>query len=179
MSSKTKRQISFLKLGFEVGVLANLVGLRRWAFSAEDVTARTRNDECEPVLGDAEVVKVATSAWDYTVKGRNFTGGKVAVILSRNEIDDLCRLFPGHALPLTLRLRLEHGARVARGETFAISTRDMERANSIPDWSRKNYRTATERAIDTGLIKRVGIQRGRSAAQYTLPKSLGRKPAPM
>ena len=61
------------------------------------------------------------------------------MLLSRHEIEEVCRLFPGHPLALALRLRLEHAARIARGETFAISTRDMERANSIPDWSRKNY----------------------------------------
>ena len=147
-------------------------------FAALLDVARTRNDECEPALDDAEVVKVATSAWNYTVKGTNFTGGKGAVILSRHEIEEVCRLFPGHPLALALRLRLEHAARVARGETFAISTRDMERANSIPDWSRNNYRTAIWRAIEAGLIKRVGIQRGRSAAQYTLPKVSGPETGP-
>ena len=40
------------------------------------------------MLDDAEVIKVASSAWGYTVKGLNFTGAKGAVILFREEIED-------------------------------------------------------------------------------------------
>jgi Bifunctional DNA primase/polymerase, N-terminal len=36
--------------------------------------ARTRNDDCLPLLDDGEVVKVAESAWGYTVTGQNWFG---------------------------------------------------------------------------------------------------------
>jgi hypothetical protein len=34
--------------------------------------AQTRNDECDPVLDDDEVQKIAASAWGYTLRGANF-----------------------------------------------------------------------------------------------------------
>lgn len=132
--------------------------------------ARTRNSECEPELGDAEVVRVARSAWSYTERGLNFSGGKGAVILSREEIETLGRLRRGDALALVLRLRLEHSARVMRGETFALSTTALEMANTINGWSRQNYRTAIKEAISSEWLRVVRSAPGQPS-QYTLPAS--------
>ena len=143
-------------------------------FDAVLDVARTRNDECDPVLDDAEVVKVATSAWGYTEKGSNFTGGKGAVILFREEIEDLCKRYPGDPFFFSLRLRLEHSARVERGETFALSTPGMEQAGTFDGWSRQNLRTAIKNAIRDGFLKKVSGGRG-APCQYTLarPRRVG------
>jgi hypothetical protein len=132
--------------------------------------AKTRNDECEPALDDAEVMKVASSAWRYTVKGLNFTGGKGAVILSREEIEELCKRNPGDHFLFSLRLRLEHTARVERGETFALSTPAMEQAGTFDGWSRQNLRTAIKNALRDGFLKKVSGGRG-APCQYTLVRT--------
>jgi hypothetical protein len=121
-----------------------------------------------PELEATEVVRVARSAWSYTERGRNFSESTGAVILNRAEIDNLCRLRPGDPLALILRLRLEHSARVRRGESFALSTTAMEKANAIESWTRQNYRTAIKRAISHGLLLLVQSAPGQPS-QYTFP----------
>jgi hypothetical protein len=140
------------------------------AFEALLDVGRTRNNECEPALDDAEVLKVVSSAWNYTVKGLNFTGGNGAVILSREEIEDLCKRNPGDPFFFSLRLRLEHTPRVERGETFALSTPAMEQAGTFDGWSRQNLRTAIKNAIRCGFLKKISGRRG-ALCQYTLPRN--------
>jgi hypothetical protein len=137
------------------------------SFDALLDVAQTRNEECDPVLRDAEVVSIARSAWSYEERGCNFAGGRGSVILSRDEIGIVGRKRPGDPLALVLRLRLEHGAQVQRGEAFALCTTAMETANTIDGWTRQNYRTAIKRAIIIGWLRIVQACPGQ-ATQYTL-----------
>jgi hypothetical protein len=78
-------------------------------YSFDDLldVAQTRNDECEPVLDNAEVRKIAVSAWGYTVRGSNWVGTAGRVTLTEDEIHDLARHFPGN--PIAALLNAGHG----------------------------------------------------------------------
>ena len=128
---------------------------------------RTRNDEAEPPLSDAEVMRVCKSAWGYTQSGQNFSSAGGNVVLGRERIERLCAIDPGNPIGFALRLEIEHAARVQRGDTFAISTRAMADAGTFGGWSRQTLRTAKDNAIRLGLIECV--ERGRGYARYTLP----------
>lgn len=138
--------------------------------------ARTRNDETDPPLSDAEVVKVAKSAWSYQEEGRNFSHSGGHVNLSRSRIEELCA-DAGNPVSLMLRLELEHGARVSRGETFAVDRRAMAAAGTLPGWSEKQIRSAKEKAVTLGWLVPVRVKRG-VAGDYTLPEGSGPKLGP-
>lgn len=137
----------------------------------------TRNDELDPPLEDLEVQKVVRSAWKYQTEGRNFVGGSSNVVLSREDIEVLCTADPGSPIGLHLRLKLEHGARVERGETFALSRRAMAKAGTFKGWSEKQIRRAIANAESVGLISRVNDANA-VATQYTLGKLTGPKSGP-
>ena len=130
--------------------------------------ARTRNDEAEPPLSDAEVTRVCKSAWAMTTSGRNFASAGGHVVLDRSRVERLCDATPGNPVSLMLRLEIEHAARVKRGETFALATRAMVEAGTLKGWSRQNLRTAIAQALDLNFLECVERQRG--FARYTLPK---------
>ena len=117
--------------------------------------AETRNDECVPPLPAKEVDHAAQSAWRYQLAGRNFVSCGGGVVLMRRDIDAICKLRPGDPLALVLRLHLEHAARCARGEDFALATAAMENADVITGWSRQNYRTAVGGALKYGCLKLI------------------------
>jgi hypothetical protein len=138
--------------------------------------AQSRNEECEPHLDDAEVRKIAVSAWGYTTRGLNWVGSTGRVILTENEIDDLARLFPGNEIAALLKLRIEHSARLARGEPFAFATLAMARDKVLPDWTRHDYRAAAQRLESAGLLRRVAQGRHGVPVQYVLVPIPTRKP---
>jgi hypothetical protein len=138
--------------------------------------AQTRNDECDPQLDDAEVRKVAVSAWGYTARGLNWVGSTGRVILTEAEVDDLARLFPGNEIAALLKLRIAHSARLARGEPFAFATLAMVRDRVLPDWTRHDYRAAAQRLERAGLLRRVAQGRHGVPVQYVLVPIPTRKP---
>lgn len=138
--------------------------------------AHARNAEFETPLDEAEVVKTAKSAWKYQQEGRNFSGAGGHVVLNRQQIDRFCE-DPGNPIALALRLRLEHGARVRRGETFCIARRGMAKAGTLPGWSEKQIRTAKERSVERGWIIEVQTPSG-APAQYTFPERAGPNTGP-
>lgn len=78
----------------------------------------------------------------------------------------------GNAVLLLAQLRIDHTARVARGNTFALSAGAMTDANYIPGWTRECYQHAKALLLQTGLPECVSEFRntggGRQAAQFTL-----------
>lgn len=130
--------------------------------------AQTRNDECEPPLRDADVVKIVTSAWGYEQRASNWVGEPARVVYTKVEVAELARRFPGNPLALHMKLRAEHGARVQAGETFRLQRRAMVKAATLEGWSDKHLRSAIRAARDAGLVSEVMAKRGH-ASQYTLP----------
>ena len=88
--------------------------------------ARTANADCVPPLADAEIVKLARSAWDYTERGENLVG-RQHVQVSFEVIDQLLGVDPDAYVLLSLLLR--HHA--DRGHFFVANAM----AESMPpDW---------------------------------------------
>lgn len=138
--------------------------------------ARTRNDECEPILDDAEVVKVASSAWRYQITGRNFYSSHgFAPAMPLTEVMALAELHPGDTAALLCFLRIKHSARMKRGETFHLATDAMEKANVLPGWSRKHYRMAIDRLLDGRFLEVVRQGRPGVAAEYVLSDPLPKR----
>ncbi len=70
-------------------------------------------------------------------------------------------------MALYVTLQAAHGARVTRGETFAVAARAME--HQVLPWNERRIRLATKTLVSFGLLERVydgGIGKG-DAAQYT------------
>lgn len=78
--------------------------------------ARKRNEDIMPPLSDAEVHKIASSAWKYESEGRNFIGGGASAILRHQVIDRLAASDP-HAFALYVLLQRHHWDR----DDFAIA----------------------------------------------------------
>lgn len=138
--------------------------------------AHTRNEEADPPLADGEVVSVARSAWRYTLDGKNFVGTSGSVVFTAEEVEELARRFPGDASVMLMKLMLAHGHRIERGEAFALSTPSMEKAGTLPGWTRPNLRTAIINLERVGLLEAVRRGRG-SPVQYVAIPLLTKRPA--
>ena len=91
------------------------------------------------------------------------------------EINTLSALNPTiapDAFMLVMKLRIEHAARCARGETFNINPRSMVRNESTTGWSPQRYEKARDLLLAAGLIDKVSPYRmtaaGRVGAQFKL-----------
>lgn len=108
--------------------------------------ARNRNEELMPPLPDAEVCKIASSAWKYESEGRNFIGGGSSAILRHTVIDRLAAGDP-HAFSLYAVLQRHHWER----DEFAI-------ANSMAEtlgWHVDRLRAARAALLSAGVIRCV------------------------
>jgi hypothetical protein len=143
--------------------------------------ARTWNEELrdhsfEP-LEDAILIRRARVVWQHYQLGRfvPMVGQGGVAKMTRNEMDALLALNPktaGDAVLLLLRLKMDHSARCARGETFALNSPAMEREQVIKGWSRERYEAARDLLLEAGSIECVQpFQRIKGqchAAQYSL-----------
>ncbi len=117
--------------------------------------AITRNDECAPPMTEAEVREVARSAWNYEVQGKNWVGSSGRVVLSKELVHERARLYPGNPFVLEMKLRIEHSARVQRGEAFRLCRRSMAACQTLPGWTESNYRSAIDSLRANGLLRVV------------------------
>lgn len=123
-------------------------------------------------LSEAEVIKTAASAWTYELGGNNWVGKEARTILTGSFLDEFAQRIPasrqGDALLLLIKLKLAHAARQNRGEPFCLVHMAMAKAQTIPQWSGKRYRTATEALLEGGYLECVSKGRGRRPNQYCL-----------
>jgi hypothetical protein len=126
--------------------------------------ARARNAEFEPPLEDAEVMRVAKSAWDYTVRGENWFGRGQEVRVPGDVVASLAADHPD-AISLLLILQIRHGGATA---DFALANK---MAKSM-GWTLLRFRSARDRLIDEGLLRRIhrGGQGPHDPPVYALPK---------
>lgn len=148
--------------------------------------ARTLNIELpnwghEP-LDEAIVMDRAKKVWADLEAGKleKWTGKVGIAKVRKSEILALSRLDPkgaSDALALLTTLRIEHGARSRRDETFCITPHAMARDDVIPGWSRQRYMRARDLLIAAKLLEKVSsfqnTRDGRRGAQYRLPSSKG------
>jgi Bifunctional DNA primase/polymerase, N-terminal len=91
--------------------------------------ARTRNEDCLPLLDDGEVVKIAKSAWGYTIAGQNRFGQTGARIRAA-EVTSMAPSNP-YAFALLEYLRVHNGP----DRTFIV-------ANALAEtlgWTRERF----------------------------------------
>lgn len=104
---------------------------------------RTRNLDCEQPLSDIEVIKTASSAWGYQIRGENLKGRGGAVVISNSVIDVLD---DPDAFYLYGKLRRHHW-----GRDFALSKAMAEAMGwTLPRWKR-----ARKKLEDVGEIERI------------------------
>jgi hypothetical protein len=102
---------------------------------------RTRNLDCEMPLEDIEVVKVASSAWGYQLRGENLKGRGGAVVVS-NELLDTLNDHPDSCL-LYLKLRRHHW-----GKDFVLAN---GMATSM-GWGLRKWQRARDLLVRLGII---------------------------
>ena len=146
--------------------------------------ARTKNsaftDRGHEPLDDAIVIERAKKVWADFEAGKleQWMGGAGVAKLRRSDIEELTRLNSkgaGDAFMLLAKLKIEHGARCRRNETFCITPQSMVRDGVIPAWSRHRYMRARDLLIKAKLVEKISsfscTRDGRRAAQYRLPQS--------
>lgn len=119
-----------------------------------DIRDRTFEADPDDAFPDAEVRNVARSVWRIEAKGNNLVGTKGMLQMAHADFTVLVR--NTDALALGMQLRFEHGARAARGETFALSPKGMAKAEVVPGWtSPRRYRQARDFLVDVGFIEKA------------------------
>lgn len=103
-----------------------------------------RNEELMPPLADAEVRKIASSAWKYESEGRNFIGGGSSAILRHQVIDRLAAGDP-HAFALYAVLQRHHWDR----DDFAVANGMAESLG----WHVDRLRAARASLLKANLIR--------------------------
>jgi hypothetical protein len=141
--------------------------------------ARTWNDDLPDPLADSTVVQRARKAWKDYEDGRleAWVGGPG---VAKSRMSDVRALGGnGDALMLLVVLKIMHGARCARGETFNITPVSMLRDQVIPGWSQHRYERARDVLLAAGFIVKVAdfklTANGRVGAQYTLLRSMSKR----
>lgn len=115
-----------------------------------------------PALPDAEVVRVARSAWGYTEAGTNRYGRGRVVQFGHDEVDNLLMADPDAFMLLTLLKRHHWNCR----RPFVIANAMAER---MPGgrWPRKRFAAARQRLEAQGEIEMIrAASRAAGPAQY-------------
>ena len=86
------------------------------SFEALLDVARTRNEEFEPPMEDDEIMKAATSAWNYTERGENWLG-RHGAFFDTAEVESRPVTLDSDAVKLLLYLRAKNG----KTATFMIA----------------------------------------------------------
>ena len=130
--------------------------------------AHTFNLDCIPPKSDAEVRRIARSAWGYTVRGENWFGTGRIVRLDHADIDGLMMEDPDAFLLLTT-LRRHHW-----GREFVVANK-MARRMPAGGWTRKRF-AAARKALETrGYIVQIKRPSRHAPALYRWASKTGRK----
>lgn len=123
--------------------------------------ARTWNEQ-QPAAGiekldEKDVMQIAQSVWNDCEAGKieRWHRRPATVRSDKAEFDTLMAYGKdgAFAYALLMKLRAEHGGRMARGETFAISDRAMAEAQTIPHWTRYDYVKARDVLLAAGKLE--------------------------
>jgi hypothetical protein len=112
--------------------------------------------ECEDpeTVTDSEIWSVAKWAWDKRLKNELWGGEKSVAKIYDHEVDLLLSR-PNGTDGLALLYKLHHFHAVHPGKRFALCTRSMAEANTIPGWSEWKFRKAKDALLQAGLISQV------------------------
>jgi hypothetical protein len=126
--------------------------------------ARTRNDDFAEPLPDSEVVKMASSWWNKTCRGENWSGIGKMVVSTHAEIDSLL-LKNQDAYALLQVLRRYHWGR------------DFHVANALNEkmgWTLRRLQAARQYLVKDGRIIQRKAHTQRSPALFGWPLRLSR-----
>ena len=110
--------------------------------------ASTANASFMPPLSDAEVVKIARSAWGYEDRGENWFGAGQRVVTTHAEVDGLMQTQPDAFLLLMLARRHHWG------REFVLANAMAKRMPG-DGWSRKRLAAARRYLEEHGEIEMV------------------------
>jgi hypothetical protein len=111
---------------------------------------RTRNMDCMPPLAEAEVVRIAVSAWSYQQEGKNLVGRGHAIVTAHTVIDELMHESPD-AFLLLMVLKRHHWGR----DFVAANRKGALRTENKTCTSGEFGRTPTGASATTGLENRI------------------------
>lgn len=132
-------------------------------------------------LSEGEVMQIAAAVWKDLKAGKleRWHGRRSTV---RTDLDEMHEL-AGYgkdgtaAFMLLMKLRGEHGGRMARNETFALNQVAMAKAGTIPNWTRYDYEKARTVLLSAGKLEIVKAhsneKSGRQPTRYRLTRSQG------
>jgi hypothetical protein len=159
-----------------------LCGQASWCDTLAELLdlARTWNEQ-QPAAGiekldEKEMMQIAQSVWTdcETGKVERWHRRPARVRSSLTEFNELMAVSKDGALAyaLLMKLRGEHGGRMARGETFALNQIAMAEAGTIPHWTRYDYEKARDVLLAAGKLKIASAGKnsanGRISTQYRL-----------
>ncbi len=110
---------------------------------------------CSPPLPEGEVSGIVRSVWRYKASGELWADGIARAAISATEFETLAD--EPDALVLLVLLRLAHGARGVRGETFSVVPDPMAEADIVRGWGPKRYRRGREVLRERGFIIRTHV----------------------
>jgi hypothetical protein len=119
-----------------------------WETDLIPARAMVWNEQMTEPLPEAEAMKVAASAIQCHVDGKNWIGGSGVLRLPKTDFE----VFAGNsdAFYLSAVLKFSHGN---RQEPFAISPPAMQRGRVIPEWEKTRYQSARNQLEKLKLIK--------------------------
>jgi hypothetical protein len=122
---------------------------------------RTRNMDGLPPLSDAEVLRIAASAWNYEKEGKNLVGRGRAIVAAHTLIDGLMQKDPD-AFLLLMMLKRHHW-----GRDFVVAN---AMAPSMPGggWTLRRLQDARKTLVEEGYVELVRPGGFRSPATYRL-----------
>ena len=122
----------------EVDCLADLV-----------IEAHAINAQFSPPLPALEAEKVARSVWRYRESGKLYA--EAGLVAPYHELEAL----NANGFYLWNWIKRWHGARMARGESFALSPKAMERGQVLPGWGRRLYGITINSIVAVGFLDLV------------------------
>jgi hypothetical protein len=105
----------------------------------------TMSCEQQPHISDSELVKIARSAWKYTIEGRNWFGGQHGVAFTEDELATLLTSDRQDVYVLLTRMKWKFGPH----STFWLANGWHEELG----WSRKRYTAARNYLVGTYIMQ--------------------------
>jgi hypothetical protein len=155
--------------------IARSIAANATSFEEVMIEVLTANAKIPYPLSEGEAEKVAGSAWKLKLDGRCFVPGQEGQVIITKSLRVRLQSYP-NALVLYLLLRVEHGARFKRGESFAFAPLKMAESakqpgSTLPPWCHSTYRKAIKRLLDAGLVREVRPPTANIPGEYKLVRA--------
>jgi Bifunctional DNA primase/polymerase, N-terminal/Primase C terminal 1 (PriCT-1) len=116
----------------------------------------------QPALLDMEVIRTATSAWEYQVRGENFIGGGGRLVTMPDPMLDDLMHSNQDAILLMLIVRRNHWSR----ERFHLANGMAE----TMEWTLPRFKRARRLLVERGYIRLLRPATNKAPAEYGWPQ---------